>query len=361
MTNNIVTRREGMTAEWFTALLRDAGALRSGRVSSVELEAFGGGVMTNMVRARLGYADASDAPTSLLVKYPSDDEGNFGIAKVMGLYELEVRFYRDIAPRLPSMSIPRCYAAQLEENTGRFTLALEDRSAGTQPGTHMSTVTQEQCSAVFRELAHFQAPLWNSPLLSEIAWLNDSRRTLGIFDAMSAGLEPFLARFGKLLAADHIELFETVLPRAGEWARSWKAPRVLQHGEFRAGNVLFGTTAEAAPVTVIDFQTVRVGPPGVDPAYFMGGSMPAADRRKMERAIIKEYHERLLSAGVTGFDWDACWKAYREGAMYGVYLLVGMAGMVEPSERNDKVIMSLVQQFATMALDLEAPQAAGLV
>lgn len=360
MPNKIITRRDGMTAEWFTSMLSDAGVLNGGRVESVELEPFGDGVMTNMVRARLTYAGTTDAPASLLVKYPSDDEGNFGIARVMGLYELEVRFYRDIAPRLPRMSIPRCYSAELDEETSRFTLALEDRSANTQPGTKLSTVTPEQCSAVFLELAHFQAPLWNSPVLSDLDWLKDPTRTLGIFDAMSAGLAPFLERFGNALDPDHVKLFESVLPLAGKWARSWQSPTVVQHGEFRSGNVLFGTTADAPPVTVIDFQTVRVGPPGIDPAYFMGGSMPVEDRRKMERELIKEYHQRLLSAGVEGFDWDACWNSYCAGAMYGVYLLVGMAGQVEPSERNDRVILSLTRQFAVMALDLEAPKAAGL-
>lgn len=359
MSNKIVTR-EGMTAEWFTALLHEAGALDGGRVESVTLEPFGGGVMTNMVRARLGYAGVA-GPASLLVKYPSDDEGNVAIAQLMGLYELEVRFYRDIAPRLPEMSLPRCYAAQLEEGTSRFTLALEDRSANTKPGTQLETVTMNECSAVFRELVNFQAPLWNSPLLADIGWLADSRRTLGIFDAIPGGLAPFLKRFGDVLDPEHVKLFEAVLPLAGQWARSWQAPTVLQHGEFRSGNILFGTTADAPPVTVIDFQTVRLGTPGVDPAYFMGGSMPTEDRRKMERELVREYHERLLSAGVEGFDWDACWKSYREGAMYGVYLLVGMAGQVEASERNDRVILGLTRQLAAMALDLDAPQAAGLV
>ncbi|PMX27436.1 MULTISPECIES: phosphotransferase [unclassified Pseudomonas] len=361
MPNKIVTSPSGMTIEWFTSLLTEAGVLSGGRVERVELEPFGGGVMTNMVRAKLGYVGTSDAPASILVKYPSDDDGNFGIAQIMGLYELEVLFYQDIAPQLPNMSIPKCYSAQLEEETGRFTLALEDRSANTKPGTMQSTVTLQECSAALKELVNFQAPLWNSQVLAEFDWLHDSSRTLGVFDAIPAGLEPFLERFGHALTPEHVKLFESVLPLAGKWVRSWQAPTVLQHGEFRAGNVLFGITADAPPVTVIDFQTVRVGPPGVDLAYFMGGSMPAEDRRTMEGELIREYHQHLVDAGVQGFDWDACWKSYCEGAMYGVYLLVGMAGQVESTERNDRVILNLVQQMADMALDLDAPKIAGLL
>lgn len=361
MPKRIITSLDGMTPEWFTSLLSDAGELKGGRVENVELEAFGGGVMTNMVQAKLSYSGASDAPASVLVKYPSDDEGNFGIAQIMGLYELEVRFYQDIAPRLPNMSIPKCYSAELEDNTGRFTLTLEDRSATSKSGSMLSTITKEECSAALNELVNFQAPLWNSLALTEFDWLYNPARTYGVFDAIPAGLAPFLERFGHALSPEHVKLFESVLPLAGKWVRSWRAPTVLQHGEFRAGNVLFGTTADAPPVTVIDFQTVRVGPPGVDLAYFMGGSMPTEDRRKIEPDVIREYHHRLVNAGVEGFDWDACWKSYCEGAMYGVYLLVGMAGQVEPSERNDRVILDLVRQMADMALDLKAPEVAGLL
>ena len=361
VSNNIVNGVEGMSAEWFTTVLRDAGALPAGRVDHAELEPFGGGVMTSMVRAKLSYADAGAGPASLLVKYPSDDEGNRGIAQLMGLYELEVRFYRDVAPRLPRLSIPRCHFAEVEEQTGSFTLVLEDCSANTKPGTLLSTLSVDECAAALGELANFQAPLWNSPVLTEIAWLKDPTRTLGIFDAIPAGLEPFLARFGNALDPDHVRMFEAVLPLAGKWVRSWREPTVLQHGEFRSGNILLGTTADAPAVTMIDFQTVRIGIPGVDPAYFMGGSMPVDDRRKMERDVVRDYHARLLSAGVKGFSWDDCWKSYREGAMYGVYLLVGMAGQVEASERNDRVILGLTQQLASMAMDLDAPKAAGLL
>jgi len=349
-----------MTAEWFTSLLGDAGILAGGRVEKVELEPFGGGIMTNMVRAKLTYSGTSGAPATMLVKYPSEDEGNFGIAQIMGLYELEVHFYRDIAPRLPDLSTPRCYFAHLDEKTGRFTMALEDLSAITKPGIMLNTLTRDECAAVFGELVNFQAPLWNSPALAEFDWLYNPKRTLAVFDAMPAGLESFLKRFGHGLEPDQVKLIESVLPLAGKWVRSWQAPAVLQHGEFRAGNVLFGTTADAPPVTIIDFQTVRVGPPGVDPAYFMGASLRTEERRNMERDVIKEYHQRLVKAGVGDFDWDACWKSYREGALYGVFLYVGMSGQVESNERNDQYILDLIQRISTMALDLESAKVAGL-
>lgn len=356
----IVNGQNEMTAEWFTALLGEAGVLSHGSVEHVELEAFGAGVMTSMVQARLTYADAGDGPASVLVKYPSHDEGNRGIAQLMGLYELEVRFYRDIAPRLNASSIPRCFFADVDEATGRFTLVLEDLSAHTRPGTMLSTISPSECAAALRELANFQSPLWNAPALSEISWLSDPRRTLAIFDAIPAGLKPFLARFGNALEAEHVQMCEAVLPLAGQWVRSWRGAKVLQHGEFRSGNILLGTTAGVPAVTMIDFQTVRIGPPGIDPAYFMGASLPIDERRKTERELIAGYHRDLVSAGVEDFDWNACWASYCQGALYGIYLYVGMAGQVEPSERNDRVILDTFRRMATMAVDLDSARLAGL-
>lgn len=356
--NMLVSKPDEMTAEWFTAVLGRADILAGGRVESVEIEPFGGGVMTNMARAKLTYAGVSSAPASLLIKFPSYDEGNLEVVRLTGMYELEVHFYRDIAPRLTNMSLPKSYFAQIDEQTGRFTLVLEDLSAITRPGIERETLTQEECAAVFAELAKFQASFWNSPVLAEFEWLDPSR-THRFFDAFPAALDPFLKRFGPDLNSEQVKLFETVMPGAGKWARSWQPPTVLQHAEFRSANVLFGTTAGAPPVTIIDFQTVRVGPSGMDPAYFMACSLPTEDRRKMERDVVKDYHHRLLSAGVKDFDWDSCWRTYCEGAIGGVIFYGGAAGQVESNERNNKILISLIRRLADMAIDLDAAKAAG--
>ena len=45
--------------------------------------------------------------------------------------------------------------------------------------------------------------------------------------------------------------------------------------------------------------------------------------------------------------------------MYGVFLFVGMASQVESTERGDRVIADQIRRYADMALDLDAPHAAG--
>jgi Phosphotransferase enzyme family len=357
----IVTSSDALTADWFTSVLRDAGLAEGASVVEARVEPVGGGLIARMVRAELTYDTSTDAPGSVIVKFPTDDQGSLGLALAMGMYELEVHFYRDVAPMLSEMSIPRCHLAEIDSDSGMFTLVLQDLSGRTRPGDVLTESTPDECAEVLTQLVNFQAPLWNAEAVAQLEWLADPRRTIGVFDQLPAGLAPFIARFGAALDPEHVKLFELVMPKAGDWVRSWQRPTVVQHGDFRSDNILFGTAPGAPGATVIDFQTVRLGPPGLDPAYFLGSSLATETRRRIERDLITEYHQRLLSAGIEGFDFDACWTAFRQGAMYGVFLFCGMASQVESTERGDRVIVNQIKRYADMALDLEAPQAAGLV
>jgi aminoglycoside phosphotransferase (APT) family kinase protein len=350
-----------MTTDWFDEVLTNSGVLDGTKVTAVHIEPVTGGVIARMMRARLTYsADRPTAPVSVIVKYPTDDPGSLGVAQAMGLYEQEVRFYSDIAPLVPAMSIPTCYLAEVDDSGTRFSLVLEDFGGRAVAGDAFTGSTPRECSDTLEQLVNFQAPLWNSPKVTELEWLANPARTHAVFALFSQGLPVLLDRFGNGLAPEHVRLFEAVLPKAGQWALGWAAPTVVQHGDFRNENTLLATAPGAPPVTVIDFQTVRLAPPGLDPAHFLCSSLSTAARRESERDLIAEYHGRLVAAGVSGFDFDACWDSYREGALYAVFLFAGMAGQVESTERGDRLIVEQLGRYADMALDLDSAEVAGL-
>jgi Ecdysteroid kinase-like family len=299
-------------------------------------------------------------------KFPTSDAGTLALAlalalaQAMMMYELEVRFYRDLLPHLPDLSTPTCHFAELDEATGAFTLVLEDLSGGTRPGDVLEESTDDECSAVLAELAHLQGASWNSPTTAAMPWLADPERTIQVFDSMPAGLEPWLNRFGHALEPQQVTLFESLIPQAGKWIRSWAGPSVVQHGDLRADNILF--SLDPVPrATLLDFQTVRLGPPGMDPAYFLGSSLSTEARRSAERPLLAEFHHRLIATGVADFDFNDCFHAYREGALYAVYLFCGLSSQVASSDRVDRVIADQTRRYADMALDLEAAQLAGLM
>jgi aminoglycoside/choline kinase family phosphotransferase len=359
-TSEIVKTADDLTPEWFTKVFHTSGALPAdASVTGVTLEPVGSGVMARSQRASLEYDREGAGPPSVVAKYPTDDPGSLGVAQAMRMYELEVAFYRDVAD-LVTANIPDCHLAQHDPESGMFTLVLEDLGPFTKPGDVLTLATPDEAAAVLTELVGIQAPTWNNPRLLELPWLADDALTVGMFDQFSQGVETFVGRFGDKLAAEHVALFEKVLPKSGQWARSWSAPTVLQHGDFRTDNVMWGLTDADPAVTIIDFQTARLGPPGVDAAYFIGASLSTEDRRAADGDLIRGYHEQLVAAGIKDFDFDACWQSYREGALYGVFLFVGMAGSVESTERADQLIAEQIARYASMAVDLDSAAAAGL-
>jgi aminoglycoside/choline kinase family phosphotransferase len=369
VSTQIIARGEDLTADWFASALTGVGLLDGAGVASVSVEPIAGGAFGRMARATLTYDGVTNAPRSIVVKYPTDDPGSLNLALAMGMYGLEVHFYQDVAPLLTRMSIPECYAAIVDPESGFFTLALEDLGdvakplagvgAGGSSGSETPDVI-ESCDKALTELVRLQAPLWNSPLLSTFEWLSDRTRAIGMFDAMAQGLDPFLERFSHSLDKEQVRFFEAFLPRAGEWVRGWKPPTVVQHGDFRGDNLLFGSAPGARPLTVVDFQTVRLGPPGVDAAYLVGSSLSTEQRRVSERDLVLAYHERLRADGVESFTWDDCWASYREGALYGAFMFVGLASQVESTEAIDRFIAAQARRYADMAIDLEATSAAGM-
>lgn len=352
----VVSSTDELTPGWFTRVLGSPDST----VTDVQVDQVGGGAMCRMVRASLSWDVAAGSPESVIVKFPTSDPGTLALAQAMRMYELEVRFYRDLLPHFADLGTPTCHFAELDEATGGFTLVLEDLSERTRPGDVLEESTGDECSAVLAELARLQGASWNSPTTAAMPWLADHQRTVQVFDSMPAGLDPWLARFGHALEPPQVALFETVIPQAGSWIRSWDRPSVVQHGDLRTDNILF--SLDPVPrATLLDFQTVRLGPPGMDPAYFLGSSLSTKSRRCAERALLVEFHDRLVSKGVAGYDFDDCFRAYREGALYAVYLFCGLSSQVASSERVDRVIADQTRRYADMALDLEAAQLAGLM
>jgi hypothetical protein len=350
-----------LTPDWFTRVLRDSSALDGGSVTAVELQQVSGGLSTLMMRATLSYDQEADAgPRSVIVKFPHDDAQTFATANAMGLYTHELRFYQEVAPMLEAVSIPTCYLAELDPTSGRFTLVLEDLAAHSAPGDVLSRYGVEQCKQAIDELVRFQAPVWNSARAQALDWLADEARVLGFFDAPPLGLEPFVRRFGPRLDPEHLNVCQRLSPRIGEWVRNWTPPTVIQHGDYRTDNMMFGTRPGAPAVTVLDFQTLRLGPPEVDLGFFLGSALDTDERRRYERDLVAHYHARLLDAGVRGYEFDACWDGYRASTVYAVAMFVGFATQVAPTERGDRFIVDQTRRYAQMGIDLDSATAAGL-
>ncbi|WP_051105587.1 phosphotransferase [Parafrankia discariae] len=130
------------------------------------------------------------------------------------------------------------------------------------------------------------------------------------------------------------------------WGRRVRTRRTLIHGDYRLDNLLFG---DAHEVMAVGWQSLEIGFPGRDVAYFLSTALPPTLRRARERALVRSYHERLVRMGV-----EDCFRDYRLGTPQAPLLTV--LGCVyatnEPTEHSDRMFLSMVTNSCAAIRDL---------
>src|SRR5262245_55558974 len=256
---------EEVTPAWLDEVLRAYGPLRAGHVVGAAPSIVGTGQMGTSVRFALEYdAPYPAAPRSVVCKLASSDPTSRSTGLSLRTYEVEVRFYREIA-RTVAIRTPQCHFADIDLATGEFVLVLEDLAPCVQ-GDQLAGCTVEQAALAMEELAKLHAPRWGDARLGALEWLH---RTTPQSIEMSAEWLPslfpgFLERYAARLERDHIRMAERFVASLGGWLRHREPPFVVQHGDYRLDNMLFGTSAGGYPLAVVDWQTVVWGPPLAD-------------------------------------------------------------------------------------------------
>ena len=340
-----VERPSDLTASWLTA------AIGAGEVADFEVERIGTGQMSECYRVRLGYADGAAGPESVVLKVAASDPVSRQTGLALGLYEREVRFYRDIAPRLGGPIAP-CYHAAIDTSTGVFDLLLGDAGPAV-VGDEIAGATIEQATLGVVELGRLHGPLLGDAALAEAPWLN---RESPLNQAMIAPLYAgFVDRYGDQIAPAHrmvcerlVGAFDGYLAAEGER----DAVQGLVHGDYRLDNMLFGIDGADRALTVVDWQTVSWGPALTDLAYFLGCALPAEDRRAHYDALLRAYHEALgPQAPITLADVA---EGVRRQGFFGVMMAIVSSMLVERTERGDRMFMTMLQRHCDHVLDTDA-------
>ncbi len=350
---------DDLDAAWFTRCLRDNG---HGDVTVRELrrEPIGTGQIGRCFRYQFTLSGAGrKTPSSLVAKFPSDDPQSRATGVQLRNYYREVNFYRELAGRL-SLSLPRCYFAAIDGEGPEFALVLEDL-APAQPGNQIEGCSVAVAQAAVKELVGLQAPSWCDESLKQYDWLYDAGAEPGAMLALYAQLlGPFLDRYAALLEDDE----RNIIARVGESPECPLfeppgQPFCLEHVDYRLDNMLIDDRGDPPRVTVVDWQSVRIGKPLNDVAYFLGAGLEPARRREAERGIVQSYHQGLLAAGVEDFGWTGCWEAYRRGSFAGFGVTVIASMLVEQTERGDRMFTAMARRHARHAIDLGADEFLG--
>lgn len=348
---------EDLTPEWFTDALRVNGTIGSeAQVLSAQTRVIGTGQVGFVTLAELTYSGGGAepvGPATVIVKLPSDDRGSRQMGSAMGLYESEVRFYQEIAPRLGN-ALPTVYWCDVEPDSGRFTVVIEDLSTTATVGDMVGGGTLEQAELAIGALPQLQAPIWNAPVLTELPWAGMAKTEM-LFGAVAPSIDAFAERFGERLDPAHLALAQRLAPKAaGSAQQLWQPPYVIAHGDYRLDNMMFGHEPGAAPITVIDWQACRIGPPLLDAAIFMGSCMTIDERRAEQDRLLHDYHDALLAAGIEDFSFDDVSASYRASSLYPFLLTIAVSVTLQQTERGDQMWAQLFTNSAAIVQDTNA-------
>lgn len=337
---------ELLTPEWLTDALRHAG--HDVTVTEATRTQVGTGQMGTSIRLELTFdGDPGELPASLVAKLPSPDQQQRTM--VAGIYRTEVEFYRQLAPTV-TVRTPRCWYADLGPTWTEFVLLLEDLAPREQ-GDQIRGCTVEEARVGVVNLAGLHGPRWGDPTLADHEWMQiiagDGAEMIGL--VMRDATNRFLERYADRLDARDKELLDRIPDLLPGWILARSERMAPIHGDYRLDNLLFGDGDD--PIATVDWQTVTLGLPARDLAYFLSTGLSPEDRRAHEDDLVAEYHAALVQHGVTGHSLEECRDDYRFSMLQGPLITIVGAAYGAPTERGDEMFVTMATRSAQAIRD----------
>jgi hypothetical protein len=341
--NPVVEDQRHFTPEWVNAALRQGGLQVN--VTAVESEQIGIGQIGACFRLHLRHDGG--APDTLIAKTAAGTAEQR--ARVGNGYRTEVNFYTKLA-KMARLRIPQCFYAAISDDLLSFTLLLEDAYPAV-PGNQNEGCDMAQAHAALRNLAGLHAPFWNNPVLAEEAsWLgNYHEANINMICQIQAhAVARFTEHYQDRLSQEEIDLLHSAAALTGPWLRSADGPRSLLHGDYRVDNLMFPPEHDGT-VMAVDWQTMDVGLPTRDLAYFISTALPSELRRVHEQDLVSSYHEQLVAYGVQDYSLETCRIDYQRGMLQApvIVILGWLVATGERSEKSEQMFVSLAHRMCS--------------
>jgi Ecdysteroid kinase-like family len=332
-----------LTTEWL-------GGVLGAPVSGFRVERIGTGQMSECYRVSLDYDvdHPAAAPASVVLKVAAADPMSRQTGAALGLYEREVRFYAEVAPKLDGPVAP-CHHASYDATAGTFALLLGDAGPA-EVGDEIAGTTPERARLAVTELGRLHGPAIGDPTLAGAQWLNrESPVNQGLFAQLYAG---FIERYGGRIAARHKVVCDRLVAAFDAYLTAEQGPSGLVHGDYRLDNLLFGMPGADRPLTVVDWQTVTWGAAMTDLSYFLGCALPVEVRRAHADELLVAYHDAL---GPTAWlTLGQVRDGVRRTSFFGVMMAIVSPMLVQRTDRGDEMFMTMIERHCQHVLDTDA-------
>lgn len=340
----IPIRPAQITCSWLGSVLGE-------EVSSVSVEAIGTGQTGATYRIIPTYARLSELPKSFIAKLPSQ-LADVRERVALG-YRAEHAFYTRVADTV-SVPLPRVYCCEIARDGAEFVLLMSDLAPAAQ-GDQIRGCDKAEARLAVEALAGLHGPRWCDPAWASFDGVTmpkaDADVARGMGQLARVALDTTLSGLGdRISAQDRATLTESA-DLVEHWLQINTERFCLLHGDYRLDNLLFDP--DKTSVIVVDWQTITVGLPARDLAYFLGTSLDARLRKQAEPELVTTYHRHLLEHGVSSFSGAECWSDYRLGMLQIPLLTTFGYAFAATTDRGDDMVLTMLSRGCRAIRDLE--------
>jgi len=324
---------ENVTPTWL-------GSALGADVRDVDVNPIGTGQTGATYRVSATYATDADLPGTFAVKLAAQDDA---VRERVALgYLSEVEFYADVAEHV-RIPVPRCFYSDISESGADFVLVLADMAPAAQ-GDQIAGCNPQEARLAVQALAGLHGPSWCDPTWLGLKAISmpkpgDEAAAKGLGDVSVMAADITIDKLGARMSAEDRETLAAAMGLVTPWLLAEPARFALMHGDYRLDNMLFDP--DRTRITVVDWQTMGVGLPARDLAYFTATSLAPEIRAEIEQDLVRHYHEALLGYGVTGYDAETCWRDYRLGVIQAPLLSSLGFAFASSTERGDEMMLAM--------------------
>ena len=357
----IPKRTKRITQEYLNEALHNSDYLKDVNIKSIIREPCGAGegFVSDMARLTLTYdKESTEYPKTMIVKMPTTFRTALAIAEQYNVYEREIRFYTEVAPKSP-IRVPEVIFSDFDKEAKKYILILEDCACYEQIDQILG-LNEDQTKQVIEMIAEFHARWWDAPDLYSFDWMPKPK------DEVSQSLVGTYRDSWDL--SIKTEEFQNLLPEGGREAGQkiheqfpWLVNELpddnmtISHFDFRVDNLFFDHNNKENPVIVIDWGSAVVNGGILDIAYLLGESIETDLRRKIETAMVKYYLKQLEKRGITTYDFDLAWEYYLRSLMCYAYIpAIGYAQLDRSDPRALKLFEVIIKRQFQAIVDNDA-------
>ena len=338
-----------VTPAWLSTVLKEH---RAGvDVSEVDVVAIGTGQTGATYRVSARYeTDPAGLPQTFVIKLPAQDDAVRD--RVILGYRSECAFYSSVADRV-RVPTPQCFYCEISDDAMEFALLLADQAPAVQ-GDQIAGCGEQEARLAVAALAGLHGPSWGDPVWLDFPAIafgrpdEDSAKGLGEVAKMSADIT--LEKLGDRMSAEDRETFTATMRLVTPWLLAERDRFALMHGDYRLDNMLFDP--DRTRVSIVDWQTLGVGLPARDLAYFTATSLDPQLRSSIEESLVDEYHRALSGYGVADYDRETCWRDYRLGVPQAPLISALGFAFAAGTDRGDDMVLTMLQRGCQAIRDL---------